>query len=40
MMKRQQAMDRLAMLDEELGLNDIVQESDYNNSQFRKTDME
>jgi hypothetical protein len=40
MMKRQQAMDRLAMLDEELGLNDIVQESDYNNSQFRKTDIE
>lgn len=39
MMKRQQAMDRLAMLDEELGLNDMVQEANQNNQNFRKSDM-
>jgi hypothetical protein len=40
MMKRQQAMDRLAMLDEELGLNDMIQEANDNNNSHRKTDME
>ena len=40
MMKRQQAMDRLARLDEELGLNDMIQEANDNNNSHRKTDME
>jgi len=33
-------MDRLAMLDEELGLNDMVQEANNNNNLHRKTDIE
>jgi hypothetical protein len=34
------AMDYLAQLDEELGLNDLTSEANYNNDLFRKTDME
>jgi len=39
MMKRQQAMDRLALLDAELGLDEMVQEANQNNQDFRKSDM-
>jgi hypothetical protein len=39
-MKQQQALDKIAQLDEELGLNDMVREANENNNNFRKTDME
>jgi len=39
MMKRQQVMDRLALLDAELGLDEMVQEANQNNQDFRKSDM-
>ena len=39
-MKQEQALDKLALLDAELGLNEMVQEANKNNNQFRKTDME
>ena len=39
MMKRQQAMDRLALLDAELGLDEMVKEANQNNQDFRKSDM-
>lgn len=38
--KGQVALDKLALLDEELGLYDMVSEANYNNDLFRKTDME
>jgi hypothetical protein len=38
-MKQQQAMDRLALLDAELGLDEMVQEANQNNQDFRKSDM-
>ena len=38
--KGQAALDKLALLDEELGLFDMVSEANYNNDLFRKTDME
>ena len=39
-MKQEQALDKLALLDAELGLDEMVREANNNNSQFRKTDME
>jgi hypothetical protein len=39
-MTQEQALDKIAQLDEELGLNDMVREANKNNNQFRKTDME
>ena len=38
-MKQQQTLDKLALLDTELGLDEMVQEANKNNENFRKGDM-